>query len=254
MATHLIIPDSHAHPDFNNDRFTWLGRAIVDIKPDVVIDIGDMADMASLCSYDKGTQSAEGRRYVDDIAVYLDANSRIFSEIKDYNRKTKKTAYKPRMVKLRGNHEHRIVRAADKDPTLFGKISLADLQDEKMGWEVHDFLEPVVIDGVTYSHYFISGIMGKPIGGISPARTLLNKGSVSATQGHSHLFDYSEATRFDGKRIQALVCGCYIDYHADYAGQANKMWRSGIVVKRDVKDGVYDMEFISIERMEKLYG
>lgn len=252
MTTHLIIPDSHAHPDFNNDRFTWLGRAIIDIKPDVVVDIGDMADMASLCSYDKGTQSAEGRRYVDDIRVYVDANNRIFNEIDKYNKKSKKKAYKPRMIKLRGNHEQRILRAADKDPTLFGKISYADLQDDR--WEVHDFLVPVVVDGVTYSHYFISGIMGKPVGGISPARTLLNKGSVSATQGHSHTFDYSEATRFDGKRIQALVCGCYVDYHADYAGQANTMWRSGIVVKREVKDGRYDMEFISIERMKRLYG
>lgn len=254
MTTHLVIPDSHAHPDFPNDRFTWLGKLIVDIKPDVVIDIGDMADMASLCSYDKGNLSSEGRRYVDDINIYRDANNRILTEIKDYNKKSKKKAYKPRMVKLRGNHEHRIIRAADKDPAMFGKISLHDLQDEKMGWEVYDFLVPVVIDGITYCHYFVSGVMGKPIGGIAPARMLLNKGSISATQGHSHLFDYSEATRFDGQRIQGLVCGCYIDYHADYAGQANKMWRSGVVIKRHVKNGTYDMEFISIDRIRGMYG
>ena len=50
MTTHLIIPDGHTHPDYNNDRFTWLGKLIVDLQPEVVVNIGDMADMASLCS------------------------------------------------------------------------------------------------------------------------------------------------------------------------------------------------------------
>lgn len=257
MTIHLVIPDSHANPDYHNERFTWLGKLIVDVRPDVIIDIGDMADMASLCHYDKGTQKAEGRRYVDDIRAYVDANTRIFNEIDKLNdrlRADKKKLYKPRIVKLRGNHEQRIARAADKDPTLFGKISYRDLQDEQFGWEVVDFLTPIVIDGVTYCHYFTSGVMGKPIGGISPARTLLNKGSISATQGHVHTFDYSETTRFDGTRIQGLVCGCYVDYPMDYAGQANQMWRSGIVIKRRVHNGTYDMQFISIDEMRDTYA
>ena len=50
---HLVIPDSHAMPTHNNDRYEWLGKFIFDIRPDVVIDIGDSADMESLCSWDK---------------------------------------------------------------------------------------------------------------------------------------------------------------------------------------------------------
>jgi predicted MPP superfamily phosphohydrolase len=42
--THLIIPDPHAHPDFNNDRAVWLGELIKDLKPDVVVNLGDMWD------------------------------------------------------------------------------------------------------------------------------------------------------------------------------------------------------------------
>ena len=45
MKTHLILPDSHAHPDYSNDRYTWIGKLIMDIKPDVLINIGDTADM-----------------------------------------------------------------------------------------------------------------------------------------------------------------------------------------------------------------
>ena len=43
--THLVIGDSHAKPGINNDRYTWAGRLAVDLKPDVIIDIGDWADM-----------------------------------------------------------------------------------------------------------------------------------------------------------------------------------------------------------------
>ena len=42
--THLVIPDGHAHPDFHNKRAEWLGALIADVKPDVVINIGDVAE------------------------------------------------------------------------------------------------------------------------------------------------------------------------------------------------------------------
>jgi hypothetical protein len=63
----LVIGDPHAHPDYDNDRFTDLGRFIVKARPDMVVCIGDMADMPSLSSYDRGTKGFEGRRYKKDI-------------------------------------------------------------------------------------------------------------------------------------------------------------------------------------------
>ena len=65
--THLIIPDPHAHPDFHNERADWLGKLIKYLKPDVVINIGDAADMPSLCSYDKCTRAFGVRSYRKDI-------------------------------------------------------------------------------------------------------------------------------------------------------------------------------------------
>ena len=49
----LIIPDAHAEPNYDNDRFTWLGNLIFEEKPDVVVCLGDWFDMASLSSHDK---------------------------------------------------------------------------------------------------------------------------------------------------------------------------------------------------------
>jgi len=59
----LIIGDPHAHPDYDNKRFTALGKYILKTKPDIIVCLGDFADMPSLSSYDKGTKGFEGRRY-----------------------------------------------------------------------------------------------------------------------------------------------------------------------------------------------
>ena len=64
---HLIIPDTQVKPDVDLSYLEWIGQYIVEKKPDVLIQIGDFADMPSLSSYDIGKKSFEGRRYKDDI-------------------------------------------------------------------------------------------------------------------------------------------------------------------------------------------
>ncbi len=248
MSTHLIIPDSHSHPDHNNDRYTWLGHLINDIKPDVVIDIGDWWDMPSLSSYDKGTKSFEGRRYRRDVDAGLEAQDRIYT----ITRRSKKRL--PRFVRTLGNHENRISKAVERDPILEGTIGLNDLQSREYGWEQHDFLSPAEIDGITYQHYFTSGIMGRPIGGERHAQTLILKQLRSCTQGHSHLFDYCVRTDVRGTPVHGCVVGCYQDYDAEWAGPANRLWNSGVVVKRNVQDGNYDLERISISAIKRAYS
>ena len=104
MVTKLIIPDSHAHPDFNNKRFELLGHLMKDLRPDIVIDLGDSADMVSLCSYEKGTRSFEGRRYKKDIDAYLDAQDKMWHPVKTILNRT----WQPKKYRLIGNHEQRI--------------------------------------------------------------------------------------------------------------------------------------------------
>jgi len=248
LTTHLIIPDSHAHPDFHNKRFEWLGKLITDVKPDVVLNIGDMADMPSLCSYDKGTKGFEGRRYKKDIDAAINANERLFEPIKKAKKK------RPRFVMTLGNHENRINRAVSSDAILDGTISIEDLEYERFGWEVIPFNDKIVIDRIAYTHYFTSGVMGRPIGGEHPAKSLLNKQHMSCTAGHSHTRDFAEDTNAAGEKILGLVCGCYQDYWADFAGPANELWRPGVVVKRNVEDGMYDPQFISLSSIKKEYG
>lgn len=248
MSVHVVIPDSHAHPDHHNRRYDLLGLLIHDLKPDVVVDIGDWWDMESLCSYDKGTKGFEGRRYKRDIEAGLDAQDRMFAPIN----KAKKR--KPRFIRCLGNHEHRINKAVDRDPVLEGTIGISDLQSKEYGWEEHPFLEAVTVDGVAYSHYFISGVAGRPISGEHAAYSLITKKLQSCTQGHTHTLDYAVRASVGGRKLHGLVCGVFQDYRAEWAGPANDIWNRGVVIKRGVENGQYDLEWISMKRLEEAYG
>ena len=70
---HLIIPDTQCKSGQDFSFLDKIGKYIVEKQPDVVIHLGDFADMPSLSSYDKGKKSFEGRRYTKDIASAKEA-------------------------------------------------------------------------------------------------------------------------------------------------------------------------------------
>jgi hypothetical protein len=257
VTTHLLIPDAHARPNESLDRFEWLGRLILDELPDVIIDIGDWWDMESLCSYDKGTKSFEGRRYKHDIEAGHKADELAFGPIIRYNStrsRHKKAQYNPTIVRTRGNHEQRIAKAIERQPELEGAIGLADTAPRlDLNWALGDFLKPIVVDSISYCHYYVSGIMGRPV---SSARALVAKHHMSCTMGHSHTRDWAEGVRADGVRMQGLICGAFHDpdHDSSYAGPSQNLWWNGVHIKRGVVSGNYDREEISVERLRERYS
>lgn len=259
MTNHLVWPDSHTKPGISTDRFEILANYVLETKPDTIIELGDFADMASLSSYDQGKKSFEGRRYNADIEAARNARERFEAVIRNYNqsrRRARKEQYCPRKVSLLGNHEDRIRRACELAPQLEGTISAADIGTAELGWEVHPFLDVVVIDGIAYSHYFTSGVLGRSIGGEHAADTLLTKQFMSCTSGHSHLRDFSERTLANGNKIVGLFAGCFLalDQREEYAGNGNNLYWKGIVECKDVRDGFYNPNFISLEELYKKYA
>lgn len=251
MTSHLVIPDQHAHYQHSNERAGWLSALIHDLKPDVVINLGDGADMPSLSGYDKGRKSFQGRTYRADIASHLDFQDRLWSPLRRYKKRL------PRSVYLIGNHEHRISRAIDVQPELEGAISLDDLEldtwyDETVHYE-GGTPGTIDIDGIHYAHYFVSGVMGRAISGEHQATSLLTKRFVSSTCGHSHLADFSVRTNGSGRKIMGAVAGVYQDYDCDWAGVTQDLWWKGVLFKRNVENGVYDPEFISMNTIKKVY-
>lgn len=245
---HIVIPDSHARPGFNNDRYDWLASLIVDIKPDVVVDIGDWFDMESLSSYDKGKKSFEGRRYNKDIEIGIEAQDRLLVPILKQKRKL------PRFIRTLGNHENRINKAVNLAPELDGLLTTEDFQSKEYRWEEIPFNQPIEVDGIHYCHHFPSGAMGKPVGGENIGRMLIQKKHASCTQGHSHLLDYSIRTSLGGKKVHGLSVGCFFDYEMDYAGPVNAIYDRGVVIKTNVVDGNYDFRWISIQQLKDTYG
>lgn len=248
----LVIPDAHARPDQGNDRFDALGQFIADKRPDIVVSIGDFADMGSLCSYDKGTKSAEGRRYVEDIEATHDALRRIMEPVRAAGRKHRKGL--PEFYITLGNHEARIDRAANTNPELFGKLSMKDLGFEKQGWTVVPFLQPLNLQGICFQHYLPSGAMGKPCSGVNHARTLVMKGLQSMVVGHSHSRDFWETTRADGQKMFGLVVGCYDEGDHHYAHGTQHNWWSGLVMLNEAQEGHAEPAFYSMEYVRRRYG
>lgn len=250
--THIVIPDPHAHPNYHNDRAVLAGRLVADVKPDVVVNLGDTADMPSLCSYDKGKGSFIGRKYRLDIEAHSDWQDRMWSTVRKQKRKL------PRRITLIGNHEERIGRAVNMQPELEGTIGYEDLE---LNYWYDDVIHyaggtpgTVVVDGILYAHYCITGVSGRPISGEHAAYSLLSKQYHSCVVGHLHTADLCIRHRGDGQRIIGLVAGCFQDYFSDYAGEANDLWWRGAIILRNVEDGSFDPEFVSIERLQKEYG
>lgn len=251
MTVHLVIPDTQVKPGVPTDHLRWIGEYIKDRRPDVVVHLGDHWDMPSLSSYDRGKRAMEGRRYRADVDAGNEALELLTAPLDAYNeqrRRNGRKMYRPRLVLLRGNHEHRIVRATELDAALDGAIGYHDLKSP--GWEVHDFLEPVDIDGIVYAHYFYNPMSGRPFG--SQAITRLKQIGHSFTMGHQQTYDI--ACRFvNGRAHRALVAGaCYL-HDEDYKGpQGNAHWR-GVIVCHEVQEGDYNLMEVSLDYLCRRY-
>jgi hypothetical protein len=250
----LVITDSQVKDGVSLDYLTWIGRHIIDTKPDVIVHIGDFADMPSLSSYDKGKKSYEGRRYKADIAAARRGMDLLLAPMRGYNAmraRNKKSQYSPRMILTIGNHEERILRAIENDPILDGTIGIEDLQYAEAGWEVYPFLEVVTVNGVAFSHYFQSGAKGMPAGS---AQMLINKKHMSCVAGHQQGRQIAYANRADGKRITAIIAGSGYSHEESYLGkQGNKHWH-GIVLLERVNDGEFDERFIPMQELQEKYA
>jgi hypothetical protein len=250
----LVLPDVQAKPGIDFTYLTRIGQYCVDKKPEIILCIGDFADMESLSSYDKGKRSFEGRRFNLDVAAAKEAMDAFLKPMRSYNEKKwtqKKAQYKPRLIMLLGNHEDRINRATENDAVLSGLMHVDMLGYKTAGWEVHPFLEVVTIDGIAFSHYFQTGVMGRPS---SSAQIQLNKKHQSCVAGHQQGMQIASGFRADGTMLLSIICGSCYEHDEAYLGpQANKHWR-GFLVLHDVCDGSFDPMFVSLRFINKRYA
>jgi hypothetical protein len=254
IIKHAVIPDVQAKDGVDFTYLTKIGKYLVEKKPDKWICLGDFADMPSLSSYDVGKKSFEGRRYIKDIDASHMAMQCLLAPLWEFNAKAKKNKeklYKPEMILTLGNHENRINRAINDDPKLEGVLSVDALGYVGYGWTVVPFLDVTVVDGIAYSHYFTSGLLGRPV---TTAAACLAKKHMSCIQGHQQGLQIASTYRADGVRLTSVIAGSCYEHQEDYmSSQGNKHWR-GFLMLHDVKDGEFDFMNVSLDYINKRYA
>lgn len=254
MTTILVIPDAQVKPGVPIDHLRWLGRYIVDKKPDVIVNIGDFADMPSLSSYDVGKKSFEGRKYTADVRASVEGMMELLGPLNTLRERqilNKKKVYSPRKILTLGNHENRINRAVENDRKLEDLVSIDDLLYEDFGWEVYDFLDVVMVEGIAFSHYFPTGVAGRPS---STANAQLNKQHCSCVSGHQQGLQIATGKRADGSLLTSIIAGSFYLHDEEYMGpQQNNHWR-GALMLHNCKNSSFDLNLLPMSYLEKKYG
>ena len=95
----LIIGDPHAHPDYDNKRFTALGKYILKTKQILLYALVTLLICLALVPMTKGQKDLKVDVIRKDVNAVIDAQEKLFAPIKSYNKRQAdkhRTRYKPR--------------------------------------------------------------------------------------------------------------------------------------------------------------
>ena len=255
---HLVVPDTHTRPeDENITRALWVSRLIDELRPSTIIHLGDNWNLDSLADFDLDKPIARvSRNYQADLNAgheFLDA---MFSSVRKA-----KHRYSPRRIYCVGNHEYRLGKVLARQPELAGTIGYGDLDLPKyfdeIAWYEGTTPSVIVADGVSYCHHAVSGLMCRPISGTHIGYSLIQKLHSTTVVGHAHILSYAQTViPSTNRRIHGLCSGIYIgeDTKFDYCGVGGKQYARGLSVLRNVEDGDFDFQWVSVGQMQRLYG
>ena len=154
-------------------------------------------------------------------------------------------------VHLTGNC--RLDRSAEDNPELVGFIGTKELNIEQYGWEVHEFLKPVSIEGINFVHYLANPMTGRPYSG--SAAGMLKTVGASFVMGHKQVLDVAIRTTLEGKNQIGIINGSCYEHHEDYKGwQGGNAHFRGITMLYEAKDGFALPSFISLDFLRERYG
>lgn len=228
-----------------------MGKLIKDVNPQRVLFIGDFLTFDSLSDWDKNKRlKMEGRRYQKDVDAGRKFLDLMFDELEPLA--NSKLNY-PQFILCEGNHEDRLRRYLDYDPTFSGSVDyLSDVGIR--GWRIIPYKEYYKYKGVYFTHIPINEA-GKPIGGKYVTSKALDIVSDNVVFGHTHKLSSSCVHRHGAKHLtQALNVGCYFEHVDDYAlGSVTSYWR-GLVLVDHYENGSFDWQPIRMGRLKKIYG
>lgn len=255
MSRVIVIPDTQVKPGVDTAHISWAAQAIVHYLPDYIVVIGDWWDMPSLSSHDApGSIETVGANVIEDI----DAGNKAFELLtgpiekeRARRKRNKDKHWNPKCHFLFGNHEHRLTRVVSNEPKWDGLLTLDAMKTP--GFERHEFLKIVHIEGIRFCHYFPNPLSGRPIGGTIPNR--LNHIGGSFVQGHQQGFQYG-CKQYPDKVAHGLVCGRFYSHHERYrpTDVQDKEWNGIVVLNETRNDGDYDLMNLSYGYLQRKYS
>lgn len=240
MPRVLVIGDAHVDETQDLRRFAALGKKIRADNPDKVLIIGDFLSMNCLSEWDKNKRrKLENLRYKKEITAGNRALD-LIGRVDDY---------------IEGNHEERLSRYLDYDPTMEGMAHVPtdlNLSARSVVW--HPYKTVHKIDGVGFTHIPINA-MGKTIGNPNVAKKALDLFACSIVFGHTHTLDHAGSHRHGSPHYnQALGVGCFFEHIEEYAkGSKTDYWR-GVVELNIYSPNRFDFATTSMSQLLKQYG
>lgn len=253
MKSLLLIPDIQAKPGDPLIHIECLNRFVLDKRPDIIVQIGDLWDFPALSSYDRGKRAAEGRRLKDDWEIGCLAVAVLMDGWDDAD-------YYPDLYYTKGNHEFRVDRYESDFPELEGSLpNCLDFMDA-MGWHAHEFLTPVEVEGITFCHLFAKNSYGRitPASarmGASSTRTQMNNNKVgSIVSGHRQGLESTIHPTANG-RVRSIIAGSFYMHDEGYMGpQGHDYWRGVLMLNRVDGKGDFDLTEVSLSYLLERYG
>jgi len=133
MATILVIPDIQV-PFMHKDAIKFLAAVKKKFNPNIVVQIGDLADQHHFSRYQNSTKGNGGKQEMEEASKQLEPLKKLF----------------PKMYICWGNHDLRIFQKAAEvgiDESLMK--SYEEMLDMPKGWEINDKWE---FDGIIFEH------------------------------------------------------------------------------------------------------
>lgn len=246
----IYIGDAHDSPHIpDKKRFEWIGAHVNRVKPDFCEQIGDFGTWDSLNSHD-GNETFAGRSkptFAQDLASFNLALEAFGSRLN----------WKCEKHEDDGNHERRMHLFENIHPETNGTLVYQwEKLLERHGWTHSPYGFINYRGGVGAVHAAIN-TMGKTYGGKNAEQTIANDSVHDLVIGHSHRQRLIRAPKIGGNGyVQILNVGCALPngHIEDYAKHALNGWSYGIMEVTIQHGHIQDFHWVSMERLEELYG
>lgn len=253
----LCIGDCHVTDNQDLHRFELAGQLIWDEKPDKVVVMGDYMTLQCLSAWDKDKRKQmEGRRFGLEVAAGNEGLDLLTGKVEaglKRAKRAKKKGYSPEWIYLEGNHEERLERFFEKDPTFEGYVSIPKaLRLKQRGFQWVPYREYWWCNDIGFTH--IPFGKGREISGVDITRKAQQVVVKSTVFAHTHEWHVSNLHRMGQSSLQQVLnVGCFFEEHEDYVkGRMTNYWK-GLQLLHSYKPGRFDVTTYSLGRLRRMY-